>query len=393
MTAKPHKRILIVAGETSGDIYASSLIDVMHATLPAELEIFAVGGAQTSKRRVKLLYESTNWAAIGYYEALKRAPQLLGILRKLKRFLEEMRPDLLLLVDYPGFNMRLSRHAKKLGIPTLYYFPPRKFASSADDVRDAAQNIDMVAANFACTYKMYKAAGANVEFVGHPLLDLARPSMPRAEALKEFGLQEGRPIIGLCPGSRKSELDFLLPVMLDAAKLLHARHPNLQFLVPVIKSNGDNVYGIPKTDLFKQLSDSGLPLHIVEGKVYDVMAVSDFLLISSGTATLEATRVGTPMIIVYRVSLFTEILARFFNKIPHFIGLPNIILGRMAIPEMIQRDLTPENLAAKATELLQFAENRDQQRKDLAEAVSHLGSSGAHERVAALASRQLKLSR
>ncbi len=380
-------RILIVAGETSGDMYSSSLIDVLKKN--GDHEIFAVGGSQTASRDVTMLYDSANWAAIGYIEALKRAPKLLVILRKLKRFLEEKRPDLLILVDYPGFNMRLTKHAKRLGIPTLYYFPPSKFASNPSDVTDAARNIDVVAANFTFTYKVYKDAGAEVEFVGHPLLDLARPSMSREEAISEFGIEKGKTIIGLCPGSRQSELDLLLPLMLEAGQILYRRNPDLQFLVPVISKKGDEVYGISKRGLREQLAASGLPVKLIEGKIYDVMAVSELLLIASGTATLEASRIGTPMIIVYRVSLFTEIVARLFNKLPEFIGLPNIIVNRMAVPELIQRDLTADTLAENAWKLLQSPEAMRKQRAALDEVVSHLGKSGAHERVAELAGKLL----
>jgi lipid-A-disaccharide synthase len=385
----PEKRVLIVAGETSGDVYASTLIDVLLEIAP--VRIFAVGGPQTALRNVHLLYDSTNWAAIGYIEALKQAPKLLFVLRNLKRFLREERPDLLILVDYPGFNMRLVKWARRLGIPTLYYFPPSKFAVQPRDVADAAAHIDMVAANFGFTYHVYKEAGAKVEFVGHPLKDLAKPSMSRDEAVRSFGLDPARPVIGLCPGSRKSELEFLLPIMLESARRLVQAKPDLQFVVPVVATESDCVYGIPKCDLRRQIETSGLPVRIVEGRIYDVMAAAEILLISSGTATLEAANIGTPMIIVYRVSLITEIVARFFNKLPRFIGLPNIILGRMACPEIIQHDLTVEKLADTALALVNSPERLAEQKKALTEVITHLGKSGAHRRVAELALQLLKL--
>ena len=377
------KRVLIVAGETSGDIYAATLIDEMLSRAP--LEMYAVGGAQTARRKVNLLFNSADWAAIGYIESIKRAPRLLIVLRRLFEFLEEKRPDLVILVDYPGFNMRLARRAKRMGIPTLYYFPPSKFADRPEEVADAAQTITCVAANFTFTHKVYREAGANAHFVGHPLLDIAKPSMSREEACRAFGLDPTRPVVGLCPGSRQSELQYLLPVMLDGARLLLKQHPDLQFVVPVIASGTDTVYGIPKADLRAQLEAANLPVKLVEGKIYDVMAISELLLISSGTATLEATHIGTPMVIVYKVSLFTEIVARFCNKIPSFIGLPNIILGRKAIPELIQRDFTPERLAETADDLLRHPEKCTAMKRDMAEAIAHLGSPGADARVAELA--------
>lgn len=376
-------RVLIVAGEISGDFYAASLIDVLHSMM--DIDIFAVGGPQTGKRQVHLLFDSSNWAAIGYLEAIKQAPRLLLVLRRLKRFLTTQRPDLLILVDYPGFNMRLVRAAAHLGIPTLYYFPPSKFAVDPRNVADAARNITCVAANFRFTYEVYKAAGANVEFVGHPLRDHAIPSMSRTDACQKFGVDPGRPIIGLCPGSRRSELELLLPVMLEAGKLLHAHSPELQFLVPVISTEGSQVFGFEKQELRAMLAAAKIPVSLVEGKMYDVMAVSHLLLISSGTATLEASHVGTPMVICYRVSLITEIQARLFYRLPQFIGLPNIILKQMAIPELIQWDFTPEKLARQAIELLENQSAYAAQQQALARVVAELGERGAHQRVAKMA--------
>jgi lipid-A-disaccharide synthase len=374
------KKLLIVAGETSGDFYAASLIDVLKKY--GDFDIFAVGGIQTQQRDVTMLCDSTNWAAIGLFEAIKQAPRLCLVLYRLKKFLMKNRPDLVILVDYPGFNMRLVHAANKLGIPTLYYFPPSKFATDPASVTDAAGSITRVAANFASTYEIYKAAGANVEFVGHPLLDHAKPVMTAEETCRKYGLDPARPVIGLCPGSRRSELGQLLPIMLAAGKIIHQRYPDYQFIVPVIATEGPEVFGVQKSDLREQLKASGIPVTLAEGKIYDVMRLAKILLISSGTATLEATYVGTPMVICYKVSVFTEIQARLFYRLPKFIGLPNIIINRMAIPELIQHDLTPENLAARAFDLLESTEKYEQQKKDFADVIAHLGEPGAHEKVA-----------
>lgn len=382
------KKLLIVAGETSGDFYAASLIDVLKKY--ADFEIFAVGGIQTQQRDVTMLCDSTNWAAIGLFEAFKQAPRLFLVLHRLKKFMTQNRPDLLLLVDYPGFNMRLVHAATRLGIPTVYYFPPSKFATDPASVTDAAGSITRVAANFASTYEVYKAAGADVEFVGHPLLDHAKPVMTADETCRKYGLDPKRPVIGLCPGSRRSELGQLLPVMLAAGRIIHRRYPEFQFVVPVIATEGPEVFGIQKAALREQLKASGIPVTLAEGKIYDLMKLSKILLISSGTATLEATYVGTPMVICYKVSVFTEIQARLFYHLPKFIGLPNIIINRMAIPELIQHDLTPEKLAEKAFELLESPDKYEQQKKDFAEVVSHLGEPGAHERVAEMVVNILK---
>ncbi len=382
------KKILIVAGETSGDFYASSLIEVLQKS--GNFEIFAVGGIQTARRDVNLLYDSTTWAAIGLYEACKQVPKLLLVLNRLKKFMRQNRPDLVLLVDYPGFNMRLVREAKRLNIPTVYYFPPSKFATDPASVTDAAGVISKVAANFASTFEVYQAAGANVEFVGHPLLDHAKAELTPQETCKKYGLDQNKPVIALCPGSRRSELGQLLPIMLKAGQIIHQKYPQYQFVVPVVATDGEKVFGVSKACLHKQLKQSGLPITLCEGKIYDLMKLARILLISSGTATLEASYVGTPMVICYKVSLFTEIQARLFYHLPKFIGLPNIIINRLAIPELIQHDLTPENLAEKAFELLESEEKYEQQRRDFNEVVAHLGEPGAHERVAEIVLKLLR---
>ncbi|MFZ5953205.1 MAG: lipid-A-disaccharide synthase, partial [Candidatus Rifleibacteriota bacterium] len=183
------KKLLIVAGETSGDFYAASLVDVLKRY--GDFDIYAVGGSQTAGRDVNLLFDSTTWGAIGMFEACKLAPKLLCVLWRLKRFIEKNRPDLVILVDYPGFNMRLVHIVQRLGIPTVYYFPPSKFATNPESVADAATSITKVAANFASTYEVYKAAGADVEFVGHPLLDHAKPVMTLEETYSKYGLIPG----------------------------------------------------------------------------------------------------------------------------------------------------------------------------------------------------------
>lgn len=383
MSNSTPKKLLIVAGETSGDFYAASLIDVFHKK--GDFEIFAIGGTQTSKRPVNLLYNSSNWAAIGLIEAIKQAPHLLLVIFKLKKFMREHKPDLILLVDYPGFNMRLVKMAEKLKIPTLYYFPPGKFADDPQYVKDAAGSITKVAASFLATYEIYKKAGADVEFVGHPLLDYANTALNPEETCKKCGLDISRPVIGLCPGSRKSELDQLLPVMLKAGKIIHNKYPEYQFFVPVIDTDQEEVFGVQKSTLKKMLKDAQIPVVLAEGCFYDLMKISKLLLVSSGTATLEASHIGTPMIICYKVSMFTEIQARLFYKLPQYIGMPNIMLNRMAIPELIQQNFNPEKLANEALEMLESEEKYQNQKNALSEIDSHLGKPGAHSRVVELA--------
>lgn len=372
-------KLLIVSGETSGDFYAASLIDVL---LKYEnFDIYAIGGIQTKRRRVKMLCDSTNWAAIGIFEAIKQIPRL-PLLFLIRRFLTVEKPDLIILVDYPGFNMWLVHQAKKFGIPTVYHFPPSKFATDPTKVKDAAETITAVAANFEITYDVYKKAKANVEFVGHPMVDLAKPVLTPEETAVKYSLDPKRPVIAICPGSRKSELDEILPTMLEAGKIIHEKYPEYQFIVPVIATEGNEVFGVKKVDIKQSLKDSGLPVVLAEGQIYDIMNLAKLLLISSGTATLEGAYVGTPMVICYRVSFLTEIQARLFYKLPEFIGLPNIILNKMAAPELIQHGCTAKTISDKAFELLENPEKYQQQKDDFAEVVRQLGKPGVNNRIA-----------
>ncbi len=376
---KKRPKLLIVSGETSGDFYAASLIDVLLKY--DNFDIFAIGGIQTKRRKIKMLCDSTNWAAIGVFEAIKQIPRL-PLLFLIRKFLAVEKPDIIVLVDYPGFNMWLVHQAKKFGIPTVYYFPPSKFAVDPAKVKDAAESITAVAANFKVTYDVYKKANANVKFVGHPMVDLAKPMFsPRETALK-YGLDPERPVIAICPGSRKSELSENLPAMLGAGKIINKKYPEYQFIVPVISTEGEEVFGVKKVNLKKQLQDSGLPIVLAEGRIYDIMNLAKILLISSGTATLEGAFVGTPMVICYKVSFLTEIQARLFYKLPEFIGLPNIILNKKAAPELLQHGCTPKTISEKAFELIEKPEVYQQQKSDFAELVRQLGEPGVNDRVA-----------
>ncbi len=372
------KRILISSGETSGDFYAASLIDSL-LEYP-ELEIHAIGGIETKKRKVNMIADSTDWGAIGLMESIKQLPIIMN-LWKIKRLLSKSRFDLFIAVDYPGFNMAIVRMAKKMGIPTLFYFPPSKFAESPEEVKEAAEKITKVAATFSTTYKIYKEAKADVEFVGHPMVDLAKPSMTKEETIKFYNMVPDKPVVALCPGSRRSELFQMLPTMLEAAKEIHKKFPDYQFAVPVIKTDTDEVFNFSKKKLKTMLEKSKLPITLAEGNIYNVMNLSDLVIISSGTATLEAAVVGVPMIVCYKVGFLTEIQANLFYKLPNYIALPNLILGELAVPELIQDDFTVKKLSETAIDLIANKESRNKQFEAFERIRKRLGPDGANASV------------
>ncbi len=385
MGSRVKKTIMIVAGEVSSDMYAADLAQKIWEFSP-DVELWGVGGSKMAAAGVKLFFETVNWGAIGLLEALKKLPRLFLIYRKLKTVLERERPNLLILVDYPGFNMFLVRAAKKIGIPTLYYIPPSKWASCADDVREAASKITKVAAPYLCTEKIYQEAGADVTFVGHPVVDLVKPSHSREEILKDLGLETASSVISLMPGSRRIEIRYLLPIMLKAAAKIARKKPGARFLVPVSRGACASMERLRSwIELSVSKARDEFPVELVIGKTYDCVSVSDLVVVSSGTATLETSFIGTPMVVVYKVSLLTELIARCWNKLPPHFAIPNLLMNKRVVPELIQRDLTPQRLTSEVMRLLDDETARISMLEAFTEIRTMLGASGASRKVARLA--------
>lgn len=377
---KSNKKILLVAGEVSGDLYGATLAHELFKRNPA-LEISGVGGPQMRNAGVNILYDSSSWGTIGVVEALKKAPQLLLTLFSLKRYLCSNRPDLIVCIDYPGFNMQLVRCANSLNIPVAYYVPPAKWATEPSQVRDAAERIDKVIATYPSTADVYKKAGADVEFAGHPVMDIVKVKEPREAIINKIGLDPARKIIGLLPGSREMEMHYLLPLLLKVARRMRDREPDLQFVLPLVSST----LSIPHfnegriRDLIRR---SGVPIKLVINSTYEAMSVMDLAVVASGTATLELACLMVPMIIVYKISKITELVARSISNLPPFFGLPNIILDRRAVPELLQAEVTSGHITELAMNLLEDEETYRKQKEDLGQVVSLLGQKGAIGRVA-----------
>lgn len=378
---KKKKKIMIVAGEISGDLYGYPLVrEILEAR--SDLDVFGVGGPRMKSTGMRMLYDSSSWGTIGLVEALKKFPHLYRVYNDMAQKLSQTRPDLLVLIDYPGFNMRLCRYAKKLGIPTLYYFPPSKWTSNPSDVSDAARNITKVAAPFRHTAEVYRKAGANVEFVSNPLLEIVRPSMGAAELRKRFKVPDGSRIIALMPGSRFMEVKYMLPILVDSASLMAEKVRGAHFVMPISSSTISKGTGITLEYIRSRTASSKVPISIELDATYDILSISDFAVITSGTATLEAACLGVPMLIVYKVSLLTELFARSFTSLPKYFGLPNLILNRPVVPEFIQRNVSAESVAGAVAEILNSPEKIADIRNGLLEVVKNLGDVGATSRVA-----------
>jgi lipid-A-disaccharide synthase len=368
--------IMIVAGEPSGDLHASRLATKLKELSP-DVVLFGMGGDGMAKAGVELIYHIRDSAVMGIGEVFTSLPAFLKKRSHLKRIIRERNPNAVLLVDFAEFNMELARFAHQRGIPVIYYIPPKAWAWRGGRAKKIAKTTTVVASIFPFEAAFYQRAGANVKFVGHPLLDFARTDLSCEGARRWLGLRADAPVMGLMPGSRRREVERLLPVMLEVGHQIRQTLPDCQFILPLAP-------GIPPASLPE------MPfVKIVTGCVYEAMRASDVMLIASGTATLEAACLGTPMIVVYKMSLLTWWVAKALVKLEHS-ALPNIIAGREIVPELLQGDVQAERITPIALELLRDAKKREAQQAELRKVYEQLGSPGAVERTAELVLSTLK---
>ena len=334
-----------------------------------------MGGDALRAAGGEVLFDIKDHGVMGFVEVIKKLPDLFKLRSDFARVMDERKPDCLVVVDYPGFNMKLAKVAHDKGIPVVSYIAPSAWAWNKGRAKNVAKIVDKVACIFPFEYDVYKEAGAPVEFVGHPLLDIVKPAWERTEAEAWVGKQPGHPLVLLMPGSRLMEIEKMLPNLLAGAKLLKKQLPEVQFAMPRAGT-------IPLELLESKIKASGLDIKITEGHNYDLFSVADLALATSGTVTLEAALCGLPSIIVYRTSALNAFIARRVINIPN-IGLPNIVAGRQILPELLQEEFTPANVAKTAVELL-APERRPQLEADLAFMKARLGEPGAVKRVAQL---------
>jgi lipid-A-disaccharide synthase len=365
------RKVLLVAGEASGDMHGAALVAALRRNDP-RIEVWGVGGERLRQAGMHILVDTATVATMGFVETFGTLGRLLGAYRRLTRFLIEERPALVVLVDYPEFNMLLAKRAKRLGLPVFYYIAPQVWAWRRGRVRKLAQRVDRLGVVFPFEAPLYNNGRQLAEFVGHPLLDLVQPTRTRAETRARYHLDPTRPLLALLPGSRKKELRHLLPAGVAAAGQLQAEGWQVAIAL---------AHTLTRDDLAAALGGAPPPLPIVEDDTYNLVHAADAAAVASGTATLETALLGRPMVIMYRVSPLTFALAR---RLVHVdcIGMPNIILGRRVFPELIQRDVTPEKLVAAVHAV---TARRDELTAALHELRDKLGQPGAAERAAQLA--------
>jgi lipid-A-disaccharide synthase len=369
------KRVLLVAGEASGDLHGAHLARALRERDPA-LELSAVGGEALKSAGARIVFDVDRIAGMGLTELAGHLTSIWRAYALVKKILREERPSLLVLIDFPDFNLRVARVARRLRIPVLYFISPQVWAWRKSRIGQIARSVDRVAVVFPFEAPLYEKAGVKVDFVGHPLLDVARATRSREETLRRLGLNPSKRTIALLPGSRRREVAYHLPVMLEAAATL-SRDAALQFVLVRASTVG-------RDSLEPALARAAAAVSLSDGDAYNVLHASDLAWTASGTATLETALMLCPMIIVYRVTRLTYALARRLVRVD-FIGMANIIAGKKVVPELIQGDLTAERLALESRAILGNRELRERMIAQLAEVRARLGAPGAAGRTADIA--------
>ncbi len=371
------KKIMIMSGEASGDMHGANLAREIWKKDPATA-IYGVGSKQMQAAGVRMLADASKISVVGITEVLTHLGVIYGVYATLKRFLKDERPDLLVLIDFPDFNIMLGKAARKLDIPVLYYISPQVWVWRKGRIKTIAGLVKAMIVVFPFEVPLYEQAGVDVRFVGHPLTDIVRSELTREQAKNAFGLDMSRRTIALLPGSRKSELTHLLPDILAAVKILSCRFPDLQFILPVAPT-------LDQDFVRAFVEQCGVPVRLIEGRVYDALRASDAAIVTSGTATLETGLMAVPMVIVYRISAITHfIISRLAHDGLKHIGLVNIVADEMLVPELIQEKSTPRHMADAVDRMLVDPVYYDRIRAGLEKVRKRLGSAGASERAASV---------
>ncbi len=367
---------MIVAGEASGDIYGADLVNETLKLAP-DLHFFGIGGARMCEAGVEILVDSSDMAVVGLVEVIKHFDVISSAFLKLKKIVLNESPDLLILIDYPGFNLRLAKVAKKAGVKVLYYISPQIWAWRQGRVKKIARLVDHMAVILPFEAPFYQKAGVPVTFVGHPMLDLVKVALNRFDAAASFNLDPSRKIVGLFPGSRRNEIERLLPVIIAAAGKLKERFPDIQFILPLAST-------LQSDDIVPLLAAANINATITRERIHDMIRACDAVISVSGTVTLEIALVGTPMVIIYKLSPLTYQLAKRLVKIDN-IGLCNIVAGETVVRELIQEQANPTAIAAEIEMLLTDTAYHAAIEQKLGEVRAKLGRGGASAHVARLA--------
>jgi lipid-A-disaccharide synthase len=373
------KSVLIVAGETSGDLHGANLMKQMNAQMPG-LVFHGIGGTLMINEGLKAIRHVREMNFMGFAEVIRHLPFIRKTFSDMENLMDELKPSLAILIDYPGFNLRLAKMLKEHNIPVMYYISPQLWAWHKSRVKLVKKYIDRMVVLFDFEKDFYREHGIEADFVGHPLIDVVGPSEDRESFRSSIGVGSSDILVGLFPGSRKQEVIRILPHLVGSVAELKKVFQGLTAVIGCA-SEIDN-------ELYKKFTE-GTGIICLRDKTYDIMSHSDALVVTSGTATLEAGISGVPTVIVYRTSGLTFFIGKALVKIPN-IGLINIIAGSRIVPELWQDDVTPSKIAAEISLFLKNGDLCINTRKSLAEAVHKLGGKGASERAAKIALSMIK---
>ena len=366
------KKIFFLAGEQSGDLHGALVIKQLKRIFP-EVAVSGVGGSMMKEAGMECIYSCDDLAVIGFIEVIKNIRRLVKIEKGIAEWLKKERPEMVVLIDYPGFNKRIAKIAKKLGIHVLYYICPQVWAWHSSRVKEYTEIISESIVVFPFEVDIWRKAGGKVNYFGHPLIGVAKPEKTKSEFLSGLEITK-TPVISLMPGSRKQEIGYILPELLKTAKLILNEFADAQFILPLASAIDDSLIN-------EYLIDSSLPIKVLRGQTYDAVAASDLCIVASGTATLETAIIGTPMIVVYRVNWLTSFLSRYLIEAEH-IGLPNVIAGKRIIPEFIRDKFEAQLIAKEAVDILKDKNRQNSMHESLNAVREKLGKPGAGERVA-----------
>ncbi|MDD2702897.1 MAG: lipid-A-disaccharide synthase [Candidatus Omnitrophica bacterium] len=371
---KQNKDILIVAGEASGDIHAAHLVRAMYPLAPS-LRFFGLGGKKMEQEKVRLMFNIAELAVVGIWEAVKKYGTFKRIFNDLLDEVDRVKPAAAILVDYPGFNLRLAGELKKRNIPVIYYISPQIWAWGQNRIKYIRETVSLMVVLFKFEEELYKKNNVPVFFAGHPLLDNIKVNLSRGEFCGQTGLETGKTTLALLPGSRDKEVQSLLPVMLKSAGIISKElNGNIQFII--LRSS--NV----REEIFNTiLGTAGIPVKMSADTTYEGLAASDFALVASGTATLETALLKIPMAILYKTSFLTWAFGKMALKIP-YIGLVNVVKGEKFIEEFIQNNADPEKISAHVLKTLRTPGKISAIQSGYAHLAASLGEKGATQRAA-----------
>jgi len=368
------RRILIVAGETSGDAHGARLAAALRALDPS-VELSGMGGERMRAAGVETLVDAGELSVMGFSEVAGRVTRVISAYRRLSRALRsEPRPELLVLIDFPDFNLRLAAVARRRGVRVLYYVSPQVWAWRQGRIETIRRRVDRMIVLFPFEEAIYRSRGLDARFVGHPLAEHVRATRSAIETRRRWAIPESGPLVALLPGSRAKEVSYILPVMLGAAKWLAKRAVFAVARAP----------GLPAEPLRRAIAEAGLDVAMVEDDTYNLLAAAEAAAVASGTATVECAVLGCPMVVVYRMSRLTHAIARRLVRVP-YIAMPNIILEERVVPELIQDAATPQALAMELERYLESARYRSSTAERLADVRARLVRPGSAERAARLA--------